>query len=259
MQLDFMEAVEGTEKEVTFNANMACSTCDGSGAKPGTRAQTCRQCGGKGTETATNGFFAFSTTCRTCRGKGSTITTPCTACKGKGNVKGRRTVKVKIPPGVDKGTNIRLAGQGEPGESGGRPGNLYINLSVKDHELFKREGMDVHLDVPISIGQAILGATIRVPTLTGEAELKVPPGTQAEDKRVLRSKGIKQVHSSNSGHQYVHFKVIVPKHITAKQKELLEEFEKLGETETKNQEGFWRDAFKRWREYLSKQSTKASA
>jgi len=254
LTLEFMEAVEGCEKEVTFTAAVPCTTCDGSGAKPGSKKSVCRQCGGRGTETASNGFFAFNTECRSCKGSGETISNPCSACKGKGQTKGKKTVKVKIPPGVNKGMNIRLAGQGEAGTAGAKPGSLFIHLSVNEHELFKREELDIHVSVPVTLTQAILGATVRVPTLSGEVDIKVPAGTQPEAKHVLRFKGVRAPNSNQYGHQYVHFKITIPKYINSRQKELLEEFEKLDKEHP--QEGFWAKAIGRWRDYLKRKETK---
>lgn len=251
LTIDFMEAVDGCEKEVTFASSVPCSTCDGSGAKPGTRKTTCRQCSGRGTETASNGFFAFNTECRACKGSGEIIKDPCTSCKGKGHTRGKKTVKVRIPPGVDKGTNIRLVGQGEAGVAGAKSGNLFIHLNVNEHELFKREGLDIHVNVPITISQAILGSNVRVPTLAGEVEIKVPAGTQPDAKHVLRFKGVRAPNSNQYGHQYVHFKVTIPKFVSTRQKELLEEFDKL-EKDNPQQEGFWTRAVNRWREHLQR-------
>lgn len=248
LSIDFLEAVEGTEKEVTYPCSVSCDTCDGSGAKPGTKKTKCRQCNGRGSEKASDGVFQFNIPCRACKGQGETISNPCGTCKGKGHVKGSRTKSVRIPAGVDNGTTVRLQGQGQAGGPGQRPGHLFIQLRVSDHELFKRDNFDIHTNVPITVTQAILGATIRVPTLTGEVELKVPAGTQPDAKHLLRGKGV-QMQGQPAGHQYVHMKISIPKSTTPRQKEILEEYEKL-EKERETNEPFWSRAIHRWREYI---------
>ncbi|EGG17038.1 heat shock protein DnaJ family protein [Cavenderia fasciculata] len=256
LHLDFMDAVNGCNKDVSFHGASSCSTCDGSGAKPGTKATNCKPCHGTGTTTKSNGFFAFQSTCKTCKGTGKQIKDPCGTCRGKGSTQGTRTLNIKIPQGVNNGMNIKLTGQGEPGERGGRKGNLYVNVSVGQHELFRREGNDIHLDVPITLAQAILGSTVTIPTLSGEVDLKVTPGTQPGEKRVLRNKGVRSVNDASYGNQYVHFVVTIPKNVNDKQKQLIQEFDQ----EEKNRNGpldslthpilsIWNSAMKRWREY----------
>jgi molecular chaperone DnaJ len=171
--LSFMEAVNGTTRDLHITSNEECGTCNGSGAKPGTKKQTCRQCKGSGVEIMQQGFFAVETECRRCRGMGSIIESPCGTCRGKGTVKKPRTVEVKIPQGVDQGMNLRLAHQGEPGLRGGPSGHLFVGINVQPDPFFKRRKTDVYVDVPISIAQAVLGGAVIVPTLTGEVELKV--------------------------------------------------------------------------------------
>eukprot|EP01132_Coremiostelium_polycephalum_P003676 gene3676-4579_t len=261
MTIDFMEAVNGCEKEVSFYGGKECETCSGSGAKPGTKPIKCKTCNGTGMEKKNTGFFQMATTCRTCKGQGKTVKDHCTTCKGKGTTQGQRTLNIKIPQGINNGMNIKMAGQGEPpGPRGGRKGNLYVNVTVQEHELFKRQGNDIHLDVPITMVQATMGSTITIPTLTGEVDLKVPPGTQPNEKRVLKGKGIRGVNNMEYGNQYVHFVVSIPKNINEKQKELLNEFE----NEEKKTCGpldslthpvlsFWNKAMKRWSEKFKKQ------
>lgn len=171
--LSFMEAVNGTTRDLNLTANEECEPCKGSGAKPGTKKRTCQTCGGSGVEIMQQGFFAVETPCRRCRGEGSIIDSPCTTCRGKGTVKKPRTVEVKIPEGVDQGMNLRLAHQGEPGTKGGPSGHLYVGINVQPDPFFKRRKTDVHVDVPISVAQAVLGGAVVVPTLTGEVEMKV--------------------------------------------------------------------------------------
>eukprot|EP01133_Synstelium_polycarpum_P009007 gene9007-10565_t len=259
LNLDFMEAVNGCNKDVSFFGASTCTPCDGTGAKPGSKVTTCKTCKGTGNVTKSNGLFAFSSTCKSCKGQGKTITDHCTSCRGAGTVKGNRTLNIKIPQGVNTGMNIKLSGQGEPGDRGGRKGNLYVQVVVGEHELFKREANDIHLDVPITMAQAILGDTITIPTLSGEVDLKVTAGTQPGEKRVLRNKGVRSVNDSTYGNQYVHFSVSVPKSVNEKQRQLIQDFDQ----EEKNKFGpldslthpvlsFWNSAMKRWREYSLK-------
>jgi len=260
LHIDFMEAVNGCEKEIQFYGNSSCNTCDGSGAKPGTKPQTCKSCGGTGTTIKSNGLFQMASTCKACKGSGKVIKDHCGTCKGKGTTYGQRTISIKVPQGINNGVNIKLTGQGEPGTGrGSRRGNLFVNVTISEHELFRRQGNDVHVDVPITISQAILGATVVVPTLTGEVDLKVPAGTQPGEKRVLKGKGIRAVNSPEYGNQYVHFIVSIPKNISSKQEDLIKEFEQ----EDKNNCGpldslthpvlsFWNKSMKRWRDYVSK-------
>ncbi|GAM21706.1 hypothetical protein SAMD00019534_048810 [Acytostelium subglobosum LB1] len=259
LTLDFMEAVNGCNKDISFYGASTCSPCDGTGAKPGTKMTNCSTCRGTGRVTKSNGLFQVATTCKSCKGQGKIIKEPCTSCSGKGKTQGNRTLNIKIPQGVNSGMNIRITGQGEPGDKGGRRGNLYVQVTVKEHELFKREGTDIHLNVPISIGQAIMGDTISIPTLTGEVDLKVASGTQPNDKVVLRNKGIRSVNDMTYGNQYVHFTVNIPKSVNEKQRQLINEFD----LEEKNKNGpldslthpvmsFWNSAMKRWRDYSKK-------
>lgn len=173
ISLSFMEAVNGTTRDLNVTANEECGTCNGSGAKPGTSKKKCRTCNGSGVEVIQQGFFAVESPCRRCRGEGYTIESPCGTCRGKGSVKKPKTVEVKIPEGVDQGMNLRLAHQGEPGTKGGPAGHLYVGINVRPDPFFKRRKTDVHVDVPISVAQAVLGGSVVVPTLTGEVELKV--------------------------------------------------------------------------------------
>ncbi|KYQ91272.1 heat shock protein DnaJ family protein [Tieghemostelium lacteum] len=260
VHLDFMEAINGVDKDISFHGGSKCGTCDGSGAKPGTKPQTCKTCNGTGSQVKSNGFFQMQSTCRTCKGSGKTIKDSCGTCKGKGITEGMRTLSVKIPPGVNNGTNIKLTGQGEPAPGkNSRKGNLYISVTVSEHELFKRQGNDIHLDVPITLSQAILGATVSIPTLTGEVDLKVPAGTQPGEKRVLKGKGVRSVNNVDYGNQYVHFIVSIPKSISSKQEKLIKEFEEEDKTNNGPIDSlshpvlsFWNKSMKKWRDYLSK-------
>lgn len=230
--LSFMEAVNGTTRDLHLTSTEDCGTCKGSGAKPGTKKHTCRQCNGSGVEIMQQGFFAVETPCRRCRGTGSMIETPCTSCRGKGSVKKPRTVEVKIPEGVDQGMNLRLSHQGEPGKRGGPSGHLFVGINVQPDPFFKRRKTDVLVDVPISVAQAVLGSSVVVPTLTGEVELKIPQGTQPDTVLQMRGKGIKELNSNRRGSQLVNLQVHVPTKLTPRQQELMEEFLKE-ETELK--------------------------
>ncbi|TYZ61221.1 hypothetical protein PybrP1_011566 [[Pythium] brassicae (nom. inval.)] len=222
--LSFMEAVNGTVRDLNLTANETCEPCKGTGAKPGTKKRTCKTCGGSGVEILQQGFFAVETPCRRCHGEGSTIESPCTTCRGKGTVKKPRTVEVKIPEGVDQGMNLRLPHQGEPGAKGGPSGHLYVGINVQPDPFFKRRKTDVHVDVPISVAQAVLGGAVVVPTLTGEVEMKIPPGTQPNTVMQMRGKGIKELNSNRRGSQLVNLQVHIPKNLTPRQEELMQEF-----------------------------------
>eukprot|EP01089_Gocevia_fonbrunei_P015831 TRINITY_DN4747_c0_g1_i2.p1 TRINITY_DN4747_c0_g1~~TRINITY_DN4747_c0_g1_i2.p1 ORF type:complete len:284 (-),score=87.47 TRINITY_DN4747_c0_g1_i2:75-926(-) len=227
MTISFMDAVKGIEKEVSFNAKLSCHPCHGSGAAPGSKETTCKKCNGRGTEVLAEGFIPIATTCRACGGEGKTVSDPCKSCRGSGTTSGSKKVNVKIPAGVDDGMKIRLVGQGDAGGKGGKAGNLFIVLTVTPDRIFKREGIHVHTDVPVSMSQAVLGGTVKVPTLTGEVlEIKVSPGTQPAEKRVLKGKGIPQVGGIGKGNQYIHFHVEIPRKLNEKQKQLMEEFAK---------------------------------
>ncbi|KDO29577.1 chaperone DnaJ [Saprolegnia parasitica CBS 223.65] len=224
--VSFMEAVNGTTRDLNLNTDVTCEPCDGSGAKPGTSKRKCKSCGGSGVEILQQGFFAVEQPCRRCRGEGFIIETPCTSCRGRGKVKKARTVEVKIPEGVDNGMNLRLAHQGEAGSKGGPSGHLYVSISVASDPFFKRNKTDVHCEVPISVAQAILGGSIVVPTLTGQVEMTIPKGTQSGTTLKMRGKGIKELNSSRRGSQLVTMNVHIPDTLSARQKELMEEFAK---------------------------------
>jgi molecular chaperone DnaJ len=168
-----MDAVNGCEKDVSFNAMVNCNVCDGTGAKPGTKPTNCKSCGGRGQTTVSNGFMTFSTICSSCHGEGKLIKDPCSTCRGSGVKKDRKTLGVKIPAGVESGNSVRLPGQGSAGIKGGRNGNLFLRITVEPHPVFKRNGNDIHVDTPITVSQALLGGKVTVPTLTGDVEIQV--------------------------------------------------------------------------------------
>lgn len=235
MTITFEEAAFGGEKEVQVTKEENCETCHGTGAKEGTKAETCSACKGSGQITIEQntpfGRVVNRRSCTTCRGTGKVIKEKCSSCRGHGRVDKKVTLKVKIPAGVDNGQQIRLSGKGEAGINGGPAGDLYVVFRVKPHEIFIREEDDVYLDMPITFAQAALGSEIEVPTLDGKVMLKIPAGTQTGTKFRLRGKGIQNVHGHGKGDQHVIVKVIVPKKMTSKQKELLREFSDMDTTD----------------------------
>ncbi len=231
MSITLREAAKGTSKKVRFNRQEACSDCGGTGAGPGATVQTCQDCGGAGQVRAAHGFFSVTRTCTRCGGTGRTVTNPCSPCSGSGRVKKQREISVDIPAGVDNGSQLRVSGEGEPGRNGGPRGDLYIAIHVEQDERFKREGNTVSCEVPISFTQAALGDTLRVPTLSGEAELKVPAGTQTGTQFRLRGLGMPDLRGYGNGDQIVRVVVETPKHLSKRQKELLKEFQEISDKE----------------------------
>ena len=229
--LDFEEAVFGVEKEIEITRDEVCDRCHGSGAEPGTSPKTCPTCGGRGEVRQARqtilGSMVQVTTCPTCGGKGEVIDSPCSACGGRGFVRKTRRKKVSIPAGVDTGTQIRLAGEGQPGSNGGPPGNLYVVIKVRPHKFFRRRGDDILLDLNINIAQATLGAEVTVPTVDGDAYLKIPKGTQPGKIIRMRGKGVPHLRGNGRGDQLVIINVEIPKSLTDEQREL---FEKLAES-----------------------------
>ena len=225
INLEFEEAVFGTEQTVTVRRHETCEDCHGSGAAPGRAPVTCRSCNGQGQVRYQQGFFSIARTCPTCQGTGQVITDPCSKCKGEGRVLRQKSIEAKVPAGVEDGTRIRFAGLGEGGVHGGPPGDLYIVLHVKEHPFFEREGNDLHCVVPISFTQAALGADITVPTLEGEHVLKVPEGTQSGTTLRIRGKGVPVLNSRSKGDLYVEVRVQTPAKLSKRQKELLLELE----------------------------------
>jgi len=228
LEITFKEAAFGTEKEIEVPRYETCSSCRGSGIRPGSSPQTCPSCGGTGYIAVSRGFFSMSRTCTRCQGRGTIIKDPCRECRGTGRLKKIRRVKIKIPPGVDNGSHLRLSGQGEAGLRGGPSGDLYITVRVKPHPIFEREGNTVICEVPISFALAALGGEIKVPTLNGRVRLKIPPGTQTNKIFRLRGMGIPYLHSSRRGDQWVRVIVETPVNLSAEQRELLRRFEELG-------------------------------
>ena len=223
LELGLEEAVKGTTVKIKVPTLVECEVCDGSGAKPGTKPTTCATCGGVGQVRMQQGFFSVQQTCPTCRGTGKTIADPCTSCHGQGRVEETKTLSVKVPPGVDTGDRIRLAGEGEAGTDGGPAGDLYVQVSVREHEFFQRDGKNLYCEVPISIFEACLGGEIEVPTLDGRVKLKIPEETQTGKLFRMRGKGVVPVRGGSAGDLLCRVILETPVNLTKRQKELLNE------------------------------------
>ncbi len=227
LEITLEEAARGVEKEISFRKAAACERCNGSGAEPGSRRTTCPTCRGAGQIRCSGGIITFTQTCPTCGGAGTNVEKPCTACRGEGRVAKNTKLNVRIPPGVDTGSRLRSSGNGEAGMAGGQPGDLYIVLAVKEHELFERQGEDLFCEIPIKFTLATLGGNIEVPTLFGKASLKIPVATQSGTTFRLRSKGMPSLRGGHQGDQLVRVQVEVPTSLTAEQKKILEEFARV--------------------------------
>ncbi len=225
MEVTLEEAALGKEAQIRIPSWDDCTTCHGSGAKPGTKVVSCATCHGHGQVQMRQGFFSVQQTCPTCKGNGKLIPEPCSACMGVGKTKTNKTLEVKIPAGIDDNMRIRSTGNGEPGTNGGPPGDLYIEIRLKKHDIFERDGDDLHCSVPISFTTAALGGEIDVPTLAGKAAIDIPDGTQAGKQFRLRGKGIKGVRSSYPGDLYCHISIETPVKLTEHQRKLLKEFD----------------------------------
>ncbi len=247
MEVTLEEAAKGKDAQIRIPSWDECDNCHGTGAKPGTQAKTCSTCHGAGVVQMRQGFFSVQQTCPHCRGTGKIIPEPCQACHGQGKVKRQKTLEVRIPPGIDDGMRIRSAGNGEPGSNGGPPGDLFIEIRLKKHAIFERDGDDLHVVVPVSIARAALGGEIEVPTLDGKAAIDIPEGTQAGKQFRLRGKGIKGVRSSVAGDLYCHIAVETPVKLTEHQRKLLKELDeslkKGGAKHSPNEES-WADKLK---------------
>jgi len=229
LELSLEDAARGTEAKIRIPTMETCGTCHGSGAKPGTQPKQCPSCHGRGEVRVSQGFFSIQQTCPTCHGGGKVIADPCTACQGAGRTKKHKTLSVKIPAGVDQDDRIRLSGEGEAGVNGGPSGDLYVVVNLKQHAVFQRDGADLHCEMPISFAVAALGGDIEIPTLDGHAKIKIPPETQTGQVFRLRNKGIRPVRGSVTGDLFCHVAVETPVKLTARQKELLREFEAISD------------------------------
>jgi molecular chaperone DnaJ len=227
LDITLEQAANGFDTTIRVPSWDECDTCHGSGAKPGTSATTCGTCGGHGQVRMQQGFFSIQQTCPKCHGSGKVIADPCSPCAGSGRVKRNKTLEVKIPAGIDDGMRIRSTGNGEPGMNGGPPGDLYVEIHIKQHAVFQRDGDDLHCEMPISFAKAALGGEIEVPTLSGKVSFSVPEGTQSGKTFRLRSQGVKGVRSGFPGDLFCHVVVETPIKLTDRQKDLLREFEQL--------------------------------
>lgn len=228
------EAANGVSKKIRFSRNETCGDCRGSGAAAGSKPETCSKCGGAGQVRVSHGFFSVTQTCPKCRGAGRIITNPCRKCGGSGTVRSSRELSVDVPPGVDTGSRLRVSGEGEPGPNGGPRGDLYLVIEVAPHKHFTREGNSILCEVPISFAQAALGTTLRVPTLSGEAELKIPAGTQTGTQFRMRGLGMPDLRGYGQGDQIVRVVVETPTSLSKRQKELLQEFQAVSEENPKS-------------------------
>jgi molecular chaperone DnaJ len=227
LEITFQEAVLGCEREVTVTKLDACEACRGTGAEPGSSTKVCPHCGGRGQIVSSRGIFSIAQTCPACEGRGRVVEKPCRTCRGAGRSERTSRIKLRIPAGVDTGARLRSAGSGEAGLRGGPPGDLYVVLHVKPHEIFQRDGDDLLCEVPISFVDAALGSEIEVPTLAGQAQIRVPPGTQTGTVFRLKGKGVKNVEGYGHGDLHVRVHVEVPTHLNAAQRLKLQEFAAL--------------------------------
>jgi molecular chaperone DnaJ len=251
MEITLEEAALGKDSQIRIPTWDTCEPCRGTGAKPGTSPKTCSTCNGAGAVHMRQGFFSIQQTCPACQGAGKVIPEPCMTCNGAGRIKRQKTLEVKIPAGINEGMRIRSTGNGEPGTNGGPPGDLYIEIRIKAHEIFERDGDDLHCKVPVSMTTAALGGTIEVPSLATKAEIELPEGTQHGKTFRLRGKGIKGLRSSYPGDLYVHITVETPVRLTDGQRKLLREldesFRKSGDRHSPNAKSWTervRDLFK---------------
>jgi molecular chaperone DnaJ len=233
LEISLTEAYTGKPAQIRVPTSVSCDACSGQGAKAGSKPKTCPSCAGQGSVRSASGFFTVERTCVACQGRGQVISDPCPDCNGQGRVTRERTLSINIPPGVEDGTRIRLAGEGEAGMRGGPAGDLYIFLAIKPHEFFQRDGADLFCKVPISMTTAALGGQIEVPTVDGAAtRVKIPEGSESGKQFRLKSKGMPVLRSKVSGDMYIQVEVETPKSLTKRQRELLEEFERESHKET---------------------------
>ncbi len=227
VRISLAEAFSGVERTIGLKRNESCTTCRGSGARKGTTPERCARCAGRGRVGVQQAFFMMQTTCPDCRGAGEVVRDPCPDCRGRGSVPAKRDITIKVPAGVHDGSQLRLSGEGEPGDQGGPRGDLFCVIEVDDHELFERDGDDLLCEVPISFAQAALGADIEVPTLSGRAELSIPSGSQSGKVFRLSGKGMPSVYGHGKGNLHVRIQIETPRKLDARQRELLEEFAEI--------------------------------
>ena len=240
MRITLEEAYSGVAKNITLPASVLCDSCEGSGAEGGAEPVSCPTCGGMGKVRAQQGFFTVERSCPTCGGLGQIVKNPCKACGGAGRVEKERSLSVNVPPGVETGTRIRLSGEGEAGLRGGPPGDLYIFIELRDHPLFERDNVNLHCRVPVSIATAALGGEIEVPTIDGgRSRVKVPAGSQTGRQMRLRGKGMPALRGGGVGDMFIELAVETPVNLTARQKEILREFDRLSEENNPESSGFF--------------------
>ncbi|MBX7148257.1 molecular chaperone DnaJ [bacterium] len=247
MEIEFLEACFGTEKNINLSKSITCIECEGNGSEKGTSPELCRQCGGAGQVRHSQGFFTISSTCPACRGEGTRITHPCKECRGAGAIKQSKKLNIKIPAGIDNGIRLMVHGEGEAGEKGGPPGDLYVFVQVKEHDTFEREENNIYSSLSIDMALAALGTTLTVPTIHGEEEVTIPPGTQPGTQITLTHKGVADLRSKKMGDHVLKIDVSIPKKLTAEQKNILQEFakttgsslEKAPETGKKKKKGLF--------------------
>jgi molecular chaperone DnaJ len=225
MSLTFEEAAAGVNTKIRVPRQVFCEACNGTGAKKGTGIVTCQTCGGRGQLVYQQGFFTINRTCPACAGAGQIVKERCPECKGQGRVEHEHTIELRIPPGVDTGTRLRVQGEGEPGPNGGPPGDLYVVLDVKEHAFFERRGADLYCTIPLSVAQASLGTELQVPGLNGEEKLKVPEGTQSGAVFRVKAKGLPDPHGGGRGDLYYHMRVVTPTKLTKEQRKLMEQLD----------------------------------
>jgi molecular chaperone DnaJ len=254
LRLDLEKAVKGESVTIDVPTQVACETCDGSGAKKGSKPESCTTCGGVGQVRMQQGFFSIQQACPACKGAGTVISDPCSDCHGRGRVRKTKTLSVKVPAGVDDGDRIRLTGEGEAGRSGGPAGDLYVEIRVNEHKIFTRENADLACEVPVSMATATLGGEVELPTLDGNVSLKVPAGTQSGKVFRLRGKGVTTVRDPRKGDLFAKVAVETPVNLTSEQKELLDKFEasiQAGGEKHSPRAGGWLDSVKRFFDRIS--------
>ena len=243
LKISFYDAAFGKETEIEIPKNVLCDICNGTGSKPGTHPAICPNCKGTGQVIRSQGFFTISTTCSQCRGDGKFIPHPCKECRGLGRVRSNKKIQIKIPPGVDTGSKLRIRAEGEEGERGGPPGDLFLFLYVEPHDFFSRDGDDIICQIPISFTQAALGSEVEIPTLNGKRNLSIPKGTEALKIFRIKGEGFPKLRGYGRGDQVVQIVVKTPKNLTKRQEELLREFEEISMKKEREGEG-WKKFFK---------------
>jgi molecular chaperone DnaJ len=250
LKISFYEAAFGKENEIEIPKNVLCEVCKGTGAKPGTYPTPCTGCKGTGQVIRSQGFFTISTTCGQCRGEGNIISHPCKECRGHGRIRKNKTIQINIPPGIDNGSKLRIRGEGEEGERGGPPGDLFVFLYVEPHDFFSREGDDILCQIPIRFPQAGLGTEIEVPTLNGKRNLIIPKGTESGEILRIKGEGFPKLRGYGRGDQIIQIIVKTPKNLSKRQEEILREFEEISKKKDRGEEGHhdsqqsWKRLFK---------------